>query len=268
MEAAAIDRIVELSNITVPDAGANVPDYLALPSAMHLVDLEAYQVCRRRFRGRYATTSIRHFADYLAEADTGNLRVFVDADKASATCVIDVGDVSEPGHCEHHAKLTLRPTAIWRALMALDNEVFSQRALAEWLEDWRNYLGAVTAEGETVLLARAIAAIRKIDITATAKNGSEVGNMSETRSALAKIEATSVEGLPARIRASFRPYPELQARTVELDLHVTPGETPKLKLRMLMRDDIVEMIADEFADTLEAALPDGAKAMVGTFTPG
>lgn len=268
IDATAIDRIVELSKIDTPATGASVPEYLALPSTMHVVDLESYQACRRRFRGRYTTTSIRHFADYLAAADTGDLRVFVDAEKACATCVIDAGDVCEPGHCEHRAQLTLRPTAIWRAVMALDNHVFTQRSLAEWLEDWRNYLDAVSAEEELIPLARAIAAIRKIDITATAKSGSEVGNMSETRSALARIEASSVEGLPARINATFHPYPELQKRTVALDLHVISGETPKLKLRMLMREEVDEMIADEFAAHLEGALPDGAKAMVGTFTPG
>ena len=92
--------------------------------------------------------------------------------------------------------------------------------------------------------------------------------MSETRSGLAKIAATSKHVLPDAFQFTCRPFPELEERDLVLELLVhTSGKEPALNLRLRERERLVEEIAEEVAQVIGAALPDGMVTIVGKFTP-
>lgn len=266
IDAAAIDRIVELSKTYMQDDMVATPAFAIVPSTMTVRDLESFLPTRRRFRGVFTTAYAKHFVAYIKAAGYGAPPVFVDADNAAAVCVLDFGDPGEPGHCDHVAKLKLHPTALWSAVLEIRGRPVTQRYLAEWLEDWRHYLVPVDAVNVPIDIAKAIAAVRKIDIKATAQQGSEVGTMSETRSALAKVEASSTEGLPARFHVKVKPYAELPMRDAALELSVITGDEPRLKLRMIAFEEHIEEIGEDFAEFLIELLPEGARPLLGTFT--
>lgn len=275
----AINRIVELADAArTVDWNAIVNEgvpALVLAESSKVEDMERFQAERRRFRGAFATQAIGAFRAYIEPFAAELLRgvpCFIEADKARAVIYLDMGAPSAPGHCQHTASLNLRPTAVYAALMAVQGKALGQRELAEFLEDWRAHLAVEWREGlvdgTAGEVARALRAVRAIDIKSTLSSGSEVGQMTETRSSLAKVEATSVHQLPAAFIVHCKPYEELGARDLAMELHVVTGDKPMLKLRLRAAGAVLESIAEEFAAGLAAALPGMVTPIVGTFNPG
>lgn len=275
----AINRIVELADaraaIDWPGVQDGIVPALVLADSTKVEDLERFQDQRRRFRGAFATEAIGSFRAYIepfASAMTGTVPCFIKADEARAVVYLDMGGPSKPGHCQHTASLKLRPTAVYAALMAVQGKALGQRELAEFLEDWRPHLAVEwpggTVDGTASEVARALRAVRAIDIKSTLNSGTEVGQMSETRSSLAKVEATSVHQLPAAFIVHCKPYEELPPIDLAMELHIVTGEKPVLKLRLRAAGAVLEAIAAEFAAVLAAALPYNVTPIVGTFNPG
>lgn len=271
IDKSAIDRIVELGATAEIHNGDGAHVATITPDGTKLVGLEQFLDRRIRYRGSFITESIGAFVSYLGPfADGDNPQpVFIDAERAAAHCVLDLGTNEAPGHCEHSASLTLRQTAAWAAMLAINDVAQSQRALAEWLEDWRAIVTARGADNVEMNFAKAIAAIRKIDIDATTKVGTEVANLSESRSQFARIEASSSEGIPSRFQVKCKPYEELGERIIDLDISVTTGgKEPMLKLRIVSFGALVEAIAEEFSNVISGATDRTFRPLIGKFTPG
>lgn len=281
MEYASILRIEELARAAMTLDHDAIRDgshgLAALPAGIAVTDLEIYAETRRRFRGTFSTSSVASWVAYiqcLAAADPfrPGLPCFIDAEKAMAGIVFDLLSVDgKPGHCQHRAVVKLKPTALWAALMELDGREYTQRALVDLLGDWRNAWTAYSESLDPLAGIGALAALRQIDIKAQAVNGAEVGNMSESRSSFASVEATSRVALPASFYFTVRPYAELAERTVIADLHVIPHDkAPTLKLRIRGRDKVVEEIAAEFGAVVELMLRGATLdviSVIGTFSP-
>lgn len=263
IEETVVAQIVDLAvTSTQIDTGRDV---IALPKSMSLHDLETFQPTRRRFRGKFRTRSLGAFIDYVADFGD-NQRCFVDPEHAQATIYFDIGTEEVPGHREHVAELKLEMTAAYAALCEKDSSAMKQRDMAEFLEDWRHILKPYSGDGVEYSINQAIAAVRKIDIKATIENGSSVQNHSASRSSLEKVEATSVETLPTGFTVAVRPYEELQERTLDLQLSVRASGDPMLMFRIVGYEQLVESIAQEFADLLESQVPEGMPATVGVFS--
>lgn len=281
MELSAILRIEEwaraamtLNHAAIRDGSESVA---ALPSGVDIRDLEIYAEHRRRFRGVFNTSSVASWVAYvqcLATADPFRAGVpcFIDAEKARASIALDLLTLEgRPGHCQNQAIVNLKPVALYAALCELELRALGQREMVDFLGDWRNAWIAYSDGLEVLGGMAALAALRQIDIKAHAVTGSETGNMSETRSSFASIEATSRTALPASFYFSVKPYAELTERTVIADLHIIPNDkAPTLKLRIRGRDELRESIAVEFGELVAAKLQ-AAKLdvlpVIGTFTP-
>lgn len=281
MELSAILRIEEwaraamtLNHAAIRDGSESVA---ALPSGVDIRDLEIYAEHRRRFRGVFNTSSVASWVAYvqcLATADPFRAGVpcFIDAEKALASIALDLlTREGRPGHCQNQAIVNLKPVALYAALCELDGLALGQREMVDFLGDWRNAWIAYSDGLEVLGGMATLAALRQIDIKAHAVTGSETGNMSETRSSFASIEATSRTALPASFYFSVKPYAELTERTVIADLHIIPNDkAPTLKLRIRGRDELREAIAVEFGELVAAKLQ-AAKLdvlpVIGTFTP-
>ena len=214
---------------------------VVLPDGVKVHDLESFQDQRRHFRGKFETRALSDFVTYLepltpSVKDAIEPPCFVDADTATAVVILNMGTDEKPGHCDHTATLRLRPTAAYAAVTAIAQKgPMAQRDVIEFLEDWPKAIKPLYPEGTEgePTLSRALAAVRNIDIKSEATTGSEVGNMSETRSGLAKIAATSKHVLPDAFQFTCRPFPELDERDLVLELLVhTSGKEPALKLRL------------------------------------
>ncbi len=241
----------------------------ALPSDYKLHDLEPYLAGRRRARGTMATAQLASFAEYvIAHAEAG-ATVFVDQKTITATAVLNLGEAAEPGHADNKAALTPERTAAYTALLQHANgSAYSQKAIAEWMEDWADNIIAFAADGAEIKTTQAVAAVRKITIDAMRKIESTEQSLSASKSAFESIQASSTETLPALILFSCQPYADLDQRSFALRLGVLTGDaTPKVNLRISKMEEHAEQMATELAELITSAFAaDSVPVLLGSYS--
>ena len=239
---------------------------VALSSSLKLYDLEEFQKCRNYFRGYFETKTCKDFLEYVSENNGANC--FINSDTMSAQSIFDLGDNETPGHAKHKARLTLKKSAPYIALLANDESRISQRELAEWIEDYRDFIEVLDEGGKEMQNAAAVAAVRRITIEAIRKQGNEQRTFGESKSAMESIDAKSEGGpMPARILLTCKHNEDLQERTFHTRISIiTRGEEPKLTARIIQLDVIKEEMASEFKDLLADKYEGDIKFYLGEFT--
>lgn len=235
--------------------------------------IEHLEAGRARFRGNYRTSSIADFTAYSGSR-LGPPVVFVDAQGGQAEAFFNLGDEQSPGHGDDRAHLTLQPTSAYRALLALDGKQFTQRQLAEWLEDWSDCTQPFYGDEVRPNLAAAIQAVRSIEIKAGSTVAHDDRDFGAQRSALEQIEARAKEAtlqLPSGFMFSAQPYEGFEPVAFRLRLGVTMTDPPKLVLRVVALADAQERIATEFValvrDGLGVVGAKDARIYRGSFRP-
>lgn len=233
-------------------------DLTALPSDYKLHDLEKYKPMRRRERGTMNTNVIDAFTSYVKDHVEPGATVFVNPDEMSATAVLNLGTPCVPGHADNRAKLTLKRTAAYSALVGIASGAgYKQTQIAEFLEDWPEHIQCHNGSSE-ITLPKAIAAIRKVSIEAIRKIENSEQQLSASRSAFESVQATSVDPLPTVIMFDCQPYADLKARTFALRLNVqTGGDKPTISLRIVKAEQHAEDMANELGYLIAHAF-DGA----------
>lgn len=225
---------------------------IVLPSDFKVSSLENLQEGRFRFRGEMKTTSISDFVKYsIKNAVEEGVSCFIDADEMSAETIFNIGTIGEPGHADNTALVKLKQTAPFSALLKIDGVKYRQKELAEWLEDWRDYLMAFDADGNVLDIKQAISAVRRITIESTRSAEHEDHDFSAKRSVLENVEAKSKDVMPAAFQFTCTPYDELTERNIKLRYSVlTGGDVPTLVLRIVQLENLEEKIAQEFRNLL------------------
>ncbi|MEN9375993.1 MAG: hypothetical protein RL710_1150 [Pseudomonadota bacterium] len=240
------------------NASCDTNDLTALPSDFKLHDLEKYKPMRRRERGTMNTNVIDAFTSYVKDHVEPGATVFVNPDEMSATAVLNLGTPCVPGHADNRAKLTLKRTAAYSALVGIASGAgYKQTQIAEFLEDWPEHIQCHNGSSE-ITLPKAIAAIRKVSIEAIRKIENSEQQLSASRSAFESVQATSVDPLPTVIMFDCQPYADLKARTFALRLNVqTGGDKPTISLRIVKAEQHAEDMANELGYLIAHAF-DGA----------
>lgn len=275
MDNTALNRLIDLA---VNEARALQPptgvDALALPARYELVDLEKYRARRNRFRGKLETTSLADFVTYVARRaeSMGALQPqgFIDGDKLAATVFFNLGTVDAPGHADDRAVLTLKPTAPFTAMTAINGKPLDQDSLIDFLRDWRPYIEPFAQEDGATgpSFPAAVAAIRKVKITSKSESEHTVSDFRQARSAMEEVEATSALELPGGFLFTCEPYTGLPSRTFQLRMSVNAdGREPVLRLRLVAFESEREGIAQDFKAVLLRDLEGKAVLTIGTFTP-
>ncbi|MBI6406303.1 MULTISPECIES: YfdQ family protein [Proteus] len=225
---------------------------IVLPNDFKVSSLENLQEGRFRFRGEMKTTSISDFVKYsIKNAVEEGVSCFIDADEMSAETIFNIGTIGEPGHADNTALVKLKQTAPFSALLKIDGVKYRQKELAEWLEDWRDYLMAFDAEGNVLDIKQAISAVRRITIESTRSAEHEDHDFSAKRSVLENVEARSKDVMPTAFQFTCTPYDELKERSIKLRYSVlTGGDVPVLVLRIVQLENLEEQIAQEFRNLL------------------
>lgn len=225
---------------------------IVLPNDFKVSSLENLQEGRFRFRGEMKTTSISDFVKYsIKNAVEEGVSCFIDADEMSAETIFNIGTIGEPGHADNTALVKLKQTAPFSALLKIDGVKYRQKELAEWLEDWRDYLMAFDAEGNVLDIKQAISAVRRITIESTRSAEHEDHDFSAKRSVLESVEARSKDVMPTAFQFTCTPYDELKERSIKLRYSVlTGGDVPVLVLRIVQLENLEEQIAQEFRNLL------------------
>lgn len=241
---------------------------IVLPEGCQVVTLEKWQAGRSRFRGIYSTHSLADFSAYVADRAVSNAKGFIDQDEMTCTLLFNLGTEVAPGHADDRAILRLKASAGYKAAQAIGGRAMSQKDLSDWIEDWNQFLSAADESGQSMTIAKAIAAVRTITIKAASESDHTVGETSASRSTLDQIEARSKETLPATLLFNVIPYEGLTEQQIMLRVSViTSGAQPVLKLRWVGEEIQREDIAQEFKTVLQQRIGNAAALSLGAFDP-
>ncbi len=267
MDNTAIALIQETAAaVTVQECLDAKADHSAVivPNGYTLKSIEKFNVEKDRFSGSYATLSETDFVTYCTEHKAQ--AVFVDGETFRAVAYFDLGTPLTPGHAAHQAVLTLKKSAAYCALLDFASRRMAQQEAAETLEDWALHLTASDADDVVVPMAQTIMAVRNVTIESRSSANHKKENLSEGRSLLESIGASSEHTLPANLFFSCSPHLGTKAEQFKLRVSVTLYEG---KLFFMFRqadsDLIVEAMAADFAQKLVAALGATSKVYLGTF---
>jgi uncharacterized protein YfdQ (DUF2303 family) len=256
MDKTAIEQIQQSQTAQAVQSAVNShnPDMpvVVVPEKFSVENLERFSLNRVRSRGQMATSVVDEFVGFVDSRGQTDMRCFINEDHMSATNIFNFGNDVVPGHCDDIAVLTLKKTAEYKALDNMDGERKSQQKMAEFLEDWAPNITFISEQGEQLAPAKAIAAVRRITINASAKSESEQTNFRSERSALESISVDSSSGLPAEIHFVAPAYIGLQPFRFECRLAVITGEKePVLVLRIKRSEQLAELFAAEFSQLLK-----------------
>ncbi|EIQ3192603.1 DUF2303 family protein [Salmonella enterica] len=248
----AIQEIVNLSTAAFypdPIKHTDCPAVL-VPSGVKTYDLEHLMANRYRFRGDMNTTCIEDFVQYSKGYAGEGVRCFIDADEMSATTVFNIGTLDKPGHADNRAHLKLKKTSPFRSLLEVNSAKYRQKTLAEWVEDWNDFLKAYDTQGNEINIKQAVSAIRKITIEATRNADYEDQDMSAKRSVMESVEAKSKDAMPSYFEFECIPYEGLTNRTFRLRFSILTSDEPILIVRIIQLETHEEEMAKEFRDLL------------------
>ncbi|HCT9585862.1 TPA: DUF2303 family protein [Raoultella ornithinolytica] len=223
-----------------------------LPQNTSIESLERFAFERFRFRGAMDTTSIDDFVRYsVAYAqEEEKARCFIDADNMLARSIFNIGTLNNPGHADNVASIKLKKTAPFRALLAINGDHLNQKQIAEWLEDWSDYLLAFDAGGNTMTIAQAAQAVRRVTIQQATQADHEDSDFSGKKSLMQSIEASSKEVMPVAFEFKCVPYEGLGERRFSLRNSLLKSSDPVFVLRIVQLEAQEEAIANEFRDLL------------------
>lgn len=257
MDKSAIEQIQQSPTAQAVQAAVNAQllntPIVVVPEKFSVESMERHLANRVRARGQMATSVVEEFVGYVDTRTQEDMRCFINEDHMSATNIFNFGNDAAPGHCDDTAVLTLKKTAEYKALDAMDGERRSQQKMAEFLEDWAPNITFISEQGEQLAPAKAISAVRRITINASAKSETEQTNFRSERSALESISVDSSNGLPAEIHFVAPAYIGLQPFRFECRLSCITGEKePVLILRIKRSEQLAELFAAEFSLLLKA----------------
>lgn len=239
-----------------------------LPDGTGIESLERFSLERFRFRGAMTTTSIEDFARYSKgyASPTEPARCFIDADNMTARSVFNIGTLDNPGHADNIAAITLKKTAPFRALLAINGDRLSQKQIAEWLEDWKDYLLAFDADGNAMQITQAAQAVRRVTIQQATQADHEDGDFSGKKSLMQSIEASSKEVMPVAFQFKCVPYEGLGERAFSLRNSLLKSGEPCFVLRIVQLEAQEEAIANEFRDLLISKFDaESVETFIGNF---
>ncbi|EKT4480199.1 DUF2303 family protein [Pseudomonas putida] len=260
-------ELIQANAVTA--AGIELPalgKVAVLPQNFNVVDLECFQAGRTRFRGTFSTHSLADYTAYVVERAAPAARGFIDQDSMSCIVLFNIGTAEEPGHADDRAVLRLKASAAFAAVQAVCGQNLAQKAMSDWIEDWNQHLAATDENGQTMTIAKAIAAVRTITVKASSESDHAVGETRASRSTMDQIEASSKETLPAWLDFKVVPFEGLSEQVIRLRVSViTGGSQPVLKLRWIGEEAQREAIAQEFKSVLDDKVGTAAKLSLGTF---
>ncbi|HCJ7694140.1 TPA: YfdQ family protein [Citrobacter freundii] len=239
-----------------------------VPENAQIESLEHFNSQRFRFRGAMTTTSIDDFVRYSKGYASASepARCFIDADNMTARSVFNIGTLDNPGHADNVASITLKKTAPFRALLQIDGQRLKQKQIAEWLEDWSDYLLAFDADGETMEISQAAQAVRRITIQQATQQDHETGDFAGKKSLMQSVEASSKDVMPVAFEFKCVPYEGLGERRFSLRNSLLTSDEPCFVLRIVQLEAQEEAIANEFRDLLISKFDgESVETFIGNF---
>jgi uncharacterized protein YfdQ (DUF2303 family) len=241
---------------------------VALPEKFDTRDLEQYLPNRRRARGTMATSAAEDFAEYVKAHKEEGACVFVSQDAMKSVAVLNLGTPDKPGHADNKAALVLEKTSAYTSLLThASGRAMTQSGVAEFIEDWTAQIQCFNDDGP-IVIAHAVAAVRKMSIEAMRKVESAEQSLSASKSSFEQVSATSKDPLPTFIHFTCEPYHGLESRTFVMRLSViTSNDKPSISLRIIKLEEHQEAMAKELAELTRKALRENQYSAASLIVP-
>ena len=246
--------------------------FLGYPIALHkdfkIVEPKTTNLPQRpHFAAKIKTPNTESFIQYAKANQQKGTTCFIDPDNISAVMIIDQGTKETPLHNLHTITNALDQTAPFKALLAINGAQNTQKYVAEFIEEWRDYLTFKDNENADMKYSEALHAFRNITISAKSESESSVGNTSQSRSAFESVDADTENKLPHRIIFNCVPYQGLEEHELQLSVSVITKQEPIIVLRILQLEKHQEAFAIEFSDLITDQLSDtDIKTYIGRLT--
>lgn len=251
-------------NASLAEVKAQSP-LIALPEGVKLSDLEGHMEHRTSYRFNFSTKSIKDFGEYCKEFDKEGAKCFVNSDRMYAETIFDLGTEDKPLHQRHNSKLQLDKTAAFKAILCVNGDHMSQKAAANFVEDWADNIKVVNSDGEPMTNSQAAKQLREITIEQVSNRDSKVGDFGESMSEFEKIEAKNQDKIPATIEFTCQPYHGLANRAFTVRVSIlTGGQKPEICFRIIKLEAQEEDMAEEFKEILAEMFKDSKlKTFIG-----
>lgn len=224
---------------------------LAVAGSVSLLDLEKYMEHRASYRFNFSTKSIKDFGEYCKEFGKEGAKCFVNSDRMYAEAIFDLGTEDKPLHQRHNSKLQLDKTAAFKAILCVNGDHMSQKAAANFVEDWADNIKVVNSDGEPMTNSQAAKQFREITIEQVSNRDSKVSDFGESMSEFEKIEAKNQDKIPATIEFTCQPYHGLANRAFTVRVSIlTGGQKPEICFRIIKLEAQEEDMAEEFKEIL------------------
>lgn len=223
---------------------------MVIPESMRIESLERYMECASHYRMLYTAKTIKDFLNYGKEYGDNSI-CFVDPDTMTAMTVFDIGTIEKPGHRWHKSTLALTKTAAYRTLCKTVAVGVSQKSAADFIEEWSDHIVVRDSGGVDISVQDAVNTIRDLTIDSARKFNSVVGDFSDEKSLMERIEMFGKGSLPATIIFYCAPYHGLSERGIVLRVRMkTDGEKPLLTFKIIREDTLREDVCEEFKDII------------------
>lgn len=236
---------------------------VAVPSGLEIQSLERFGVTPPLKRGSIATQDLDSLVDYVAINKEDRTACFIDAESLTAEVILDYGFRDNPGHCKHGITLSPKKSPEYLEVLRADGNSFSQRELAEWIEEFRDCMTFYRGENELSSI-KVVSAIREIKKQAARESESRVNDFSTGSSIIEQVKVDD-DNLPGTIVIKTKPLDFLDERAFHLHVSmVGQGDETRFKLRWLRRSIVENEIAADFAFVVAKRLEedDGAEPNV------
>jgi uncharacterized protein YfdQ (DUF2303 family) len=270
MDKTAIQQIQELGQ--APEflkqlSSAQFP-LAALPKEYELHSLEKFMTNRNSFRGVMQTANIDDFVHYHDDYQSEGNQCFITPDDMAAITIFDLGTLTHPGHCQHKAKLQLKKTSAFKALLSRNELKQGQKQLAEFVEDYSDFIQVFSTTGDHIENSLASAAIRNMKFEAKAGRESNVDDFSHQQSEYESIAVRTKEEfpMPAVFKFTCEPYLGLSERVFEMRMSAIGNEVLLLRIKKLEQHE--EEMGEEFQNILAKSFVDESVEIdtyIGTF---
>lgn len=234
---------------------------IAMPSDYKLTNMEMFNEFRDNLRGKLETSLIPEWVKYSKVYAVEGSAAFVNVDSMEAVAIFDIGTAEQPLHQRHKAACTLKQTAPYKTLIRANGQRFEQRELAEFLEDYAEFITPYGDNCEPIDIKKAVEAIRTLKYEHTRGSEREVQNFASQQSQYEAMATKTKEDLviPAGFVFECVPYQGLDERKFDMRLSIIKNETLSLRIKRL--EETKEEMALEFKDKLLEQLQEASIEM-------
>lgn len=246
-------------------------DVLFIDKNTQIADLQKFSKTKRRMSGNFKTSSISALAEFAEstikespEIDTPSCFVGEDG---KASLFFNFGSIENPLHQDLTGSVSLKKTAVFKAIEELKDRQLTQRELAEFIEDFNTCAVALDKNGDVILQSSAIASIRDMSIESQRNVGQTSEDYRDTASAFASVEAKFKGATPAYLKFTIQPFSEMSEYEFIFRISVlTTNDRIALTLRCAKWDEILEEVNAEFQEKLtEKLAPLNVKTFIGNW---